>query len=149
MRTLPPSSITVCDATEQISGTLAGHAESDVLATSVNARREQRDLWNNLIDHTLIEWGHNSDLFVEDGLLPPTRVAIKKACNVAATMREREWPLPTGVIPDGEGGVVFENLNEPSYQRLEIEKDGLMYLVAFRDCTFLSRDLVEIVDTSR
>lgn len=144
MKTLRGKATTYYDSVGQGSDSAESRINGDMLATIVTARNALRDKWTKLIDYTLIEWGLNPADFEDEGTMAPTREAVCKACDVARIMQSREWPLPTGVIPDGEGGIVFENRNDPLYQRLEILSDGSMNLVTFHDCTFQSSIPVEI-----
>jgi len=126
---------------ESVSPAVLTH--EDALVTSSAAVKEYHEAWTRLIDGKLIEWGWNPQVF-NDEIEAPTRVALAQAGQLATWMRERNWQLPTGIIPDGEGGVVFENRQGPNYERLEVLSDGAIYYVAFEGSKLIGRDEVVI-----
>lgn len=101
--------------------------------------------WDSIIDHKLIEWGRETEAFQVEGLIAPTSEAIGRACELVRAMRYEGWSLPTGVIPDGEGGIVFENRHGAFYQRVEIDEHGGMSFVTFQDATLVSRVPIDVV----
>jgi hypothetical protein len=119
--------------------------EDRVLASALNVEERVSAEWDAIVDHKLIEWGNDQSAFQDEGLIGPTNQAIQKAHALVSFMRSNDWPLPTGVVPDGEGGIVFENRHEPTYQRIEIEPTGKMCLVTFRNCHLVSRDPVDVI----
>ncbi|MEX2315706.1 MAG: hypothetical protein WD669_01050 [Pirellulales bacterium] len=120
------------------------NAGNDVLASEVDAREASAVAWNNIVDNKLIEWGSTRSEFEDDGLVGPSYEAIGTALKFVKKMRKESWPLPTGVIPDGEGGIVFENRRGDLYQRIEIDQNGRTGLATFRDCKLVERASVEI-----
>ncbi len=108
-------------------------SEADVLVSAICLDEEIAAQWDAIIDDRLIEWGQYPNDFELDGLVAPSDRAIRKAYALLKFMRSQDWPLPTSVIADGEGGIVFENRRDPDYQRIEISDQGDMYLVTFRD----------------
>jgi len=115
-----------------------------VLATTASDRKSLDEKWNAIVDQPLIDWGLNPSFEDEDGLVMPTGLAVAKASELVTNLRNQGWSLPTGVIPDGEGGIVFENKQDPFYSRLEIDENGLIMLLTFRDCKLLSQLNVEL-----
>jgi predicted Zn-dependent protease len=137
------SGSTFSDAWGEGYGSPAVLTHEDALVTSSTVARQYREAWTQLIDDKLIEWGWNPQVF-DDEINAPTRVALARAGQLASWMRRRNWKLPTGLIPDGEGGVVFENRQGSNYVRLEILNDGTVFFVAFKDCRLIQRDEVVI-----
>lgn len=118
-----------------------------VFATTANEKKVLAERWNAITDKLsvwLIEWGQNPSFTDEDGLVFPSGVSCSSACKLVIYMKDRSWPLPTGVIPDGEGGIVIENKQGSSYQCFEIDEDGLIRLSTFRNCKLLSQHNVEL-----
>jgi|GEM_PF-5979235 len=109
-------------------------SDVDILASTASEKETLAEGWYAIIDHPLIEWSQRCDDFELEGLVGPSGKAISKAGKLVSYMRSQEWPLPTGIIADGEGGIVFENKQDPIYQRIEIDERGLMMFVTFRDC---------------
>ncbi len=115
-----------------------------VLATTASDKRSLAEQWNAIVDQPLIDWGLNPSFEDEDGLVMPTGLAVAKASELVTILRNRGWSLPTGVIPDGEGGIAFENKQGSSYQRFEIDENGRIMLLTFRDCKLLSQHNIEL-----
>ena len=124
--------------------------QQNVLVSDVNAEEELASHWDEVIDRRLIKWGEWSTSdnvrrsFAEEGFVSPTGEAIRKAYKFVKYMRDEGWPLPTGIVPDGEGGIAFENRQDPLYQRIEIDDRGVAYLVTFRDCMLRERGLIDV-----
>jgi hypothetical protein len=117
---------------------------AEVLASEINIKERLAVRWSSIIDGKLIEWGKTRSEFEVEDLVGPTNEAIGTAFRFVKYMRSNGWPLPTGVIPDGEGGVVFENRHDPMYQRIEIDKDGRASLATFHDCQLMERVPIDI-----
>ena len=101
--------------------------------------KERRDEeWSEIIEKKLIRWGMDRDFLRDDDLVPPSEAAIAKAFEVVSFMRERDWALPTGIIPDGEGGLAFENRQGSAYQRIELDENGEMRLLSFENHRLIS-----------
>jgi len=115
-----------------------------VLAITASDRKCLAEQWNAIIDQPLIKWGLNPSVTDEDGLVFPSKKSCASAVELAARLRDHSWPLPTGVIPDGEGGIAFENKQGSSYQRFEMDENGHIMLLNFRDCKLLSQLNVEL-----
>jgi len=112
--------------------------DPEVLATTASDKEKLSEHWNAIVDQ-LSEWGLDSSVVDEDGLVFPSGKSCAAACKLVIYMKEQGWSLPTGVIIDGEGGIVFENRQDPSYQRFEIDKSGRIILFTFHDCKFRSQ----------
>jgi len=117
--------------------------DPEVLATTVSDKEKLSEHWNAIVDQLGV-WGLNLGIEDEDGLVFPSGESCATACNLVIYMKEKGWPLPTGVIIDGEGGIVFENKQDPFYRRFEIDEMGRIALLTFRDCKLLSQHSVEL-----
>ncbi len=119
--------------------------DPEVLATTASDKEKLSERWNAIVDQPLIEWGQNPSCDDEDGLVMPSGKSIAEACKLVKHMRDQDWPLPTDVIADGEGGIVFENKNDPIYQCVEIDALGQMILFTFKNCKLISEEPVASV----
>jgi hypothetical protein len=117
---------------------------SDVLASTVDVRERISARWSAIVDHSLIEWGQGRSSLELEGMTGPSSEAVAKAGKLVVYMRDHDWTLPTGVIADGEGGIVFENKQDPNYQRIEIDAHGTLNLVTFRDCRLVRQEQLNI-----
>ena len=118
--------------------------DTDILAGEVKVREERAAAWDRIIDGKLIEWGGAADDFEVDGLVPPSGTSISVALRLVKRLRKNDWPLPSGIIPDGEGGIVVENRHDPLYQRIEIDDQGRASLVTFHACQLVERVPIDI-----
>lgn len=100
-----------------------GVAADESLA-SVAMRDRDREGWQHAIDTCLIEWGRNPSAVQDEGIQPPTANSLSRACELATAMRNAAEPRPLRVVPDGEGGVVFERRAGELFERLEVDSDG-------------------------
>jgi hypothetical protein len=100
-----------------------GAATDDTLATTI-VEPMHRDSWQAVIDYKLVEWGRQPWQLAEDELIPPTPAAVGRAIQIAESFRDRNAPPPLRVVPDGDGGVVFERWTQAHTQAIEITKDG-------------------------
>jgi hypothetical protein len=79
-------------------------------AARENLQLQNKNKWNVCIDNVLIEMGRHPQAYadIEEGILPPTHKAIATAIQFAHYARDRMWPSPGQILPDGEGGLHFQ-----------------------------------------
>lgn len=111
-----------------------------VLATTASDKKALAERWDAIVDRPLIEWGRNPSFIDEDGLVFPSRESCSSACKLVIDMKNHGCSLPTGVIPDGEGGIVIEYKKDPLYQCIEIDDLGQGILFTFMNCKLLSQE---------
>ena len=78
--------------------------------------------WTEVIAK-LTDWRDNGVAHMADDIDPPTQKAIAKALGVAAKSKTRREVLR--VVPDGDGGIVFEYPRVVETQTMEIDSNGL------------------------
>jgi len=103
-----------------------GAAPEASLASDLTRSDVYRMRWQEVIDEKLVEWGRNPAHLGEIDLIPPTRAAIRSAVRIARDMCDAS-PSPAPpmrVVPDGDGGVVFERWEDSSSESIEINGDG-------------------------
>ena len=71
-------------------------------------QRAARERWQDVIDRKLIEWGRSPSPIEDMGVDPPTKETIQRAIRLAETLRDEGVPAPESVVPDPNGGIVFE-----------------------------------------
>jgi hypothetical protein len=135
MKTLdaPP---TISEEASSLIHTGATEAPSLTNAAQDRARREA---WQQIIDYKLVEWGRDPSQFADDGLEPPSNVAIQWACLIAKYLRATGQAPPQRVVPNGEGGIVFEHSGEGWFQKVEIGADGSAEALIFHNGRLCSR----------
>jgi len=116
---------------------------SDLDATGLakqDRSNEARSGWQAIIDNWLIEWGRNPQELEDDYVIPPSFAVIKDACKVAKSMRNKGFPVPLRVVPNGEGGVVFEWWAGPIFQTIEISCNGTLEAVTYENSRLVARE---------
>ena len=103
---------------------------------------ENRRAWEHVIDRQLIEWGKDPGRLECDDLRAPTAASIQTACEIAGFMRDEAEPPPLRVIPDGEGGIVFERAEGRAFVTVEIDEDGSVEICRFVDSRLQFRERV-------
>ena len=113
-------------------------SSGETLADSWKASKN-REGWERIINDRLVEWGHNPPPFDEDGLVPPTADVIGKACKLATRYRDDAGFVPAlRVLPDGDGGIVFEWRFGEQFLSLEITPDEEPILNVFDNCQLVA-----------
>jgi hypothetical protein len=100
---------------------------------------DDKSAWQTLIEETLKEWQRDPGALDEDDLEPPTLAILPVVIEVAKALRDNSVDPPLRVVPNGEGGVVFEWRDRPWFWSLEVEHTGLLTLSLFRDGRLISR----------
>lgn len=117
-------------------------ADEDTLASpEVNLERP-RDQWQRIVDHQLVEWGKDPGQLEDDQIIPPSAVAIQTAIDLAYFFRDKSMTAPTRVVPDGDGGVVFEREAGNVFETIEIEEDGTVELLHCIDGAVRYREVI-------
>lgn len=97
--------------------------------------------WDKIIDDKLLHRfaSYVFDVRDDDDLEWPGRDPLAVACRVAQDLRNAGVAPPTGVVPDGEGGLAFEWRNADLFSSLEVKKDGSVELRQFHGGRLLRR----------
>jgi hypothetical protein len=102
--------------------------------------QESAERWNVLIDHTLIEWANNPASLEEVDFRPPTREAIRAACEFAADrQRHGDAYFVTRAVPDGDGGIIFDGRDGTSEFSIQFSPIGEAEFVLVKDHRVLHR----------
>lgn len=95
--------------------------------------------WQRTLDDCLIPWCMGGFADFEPGLKPPTRDVLIAAIKLAELFSEQGLLPPSRVVPNGEGGLVFERFSYPNvYQVLEIHEDLHREVRTFRDSVLVA-----------
>jgi hypothetical protein len=100
---------------------------------------EDCQAWQAVIDERLKAWEQHSADLDEEALEPPSAEVFPLVEQVAAVLREQGIGPPLRMVPNGEGGVVFEWRDHPFFWSVEVEKDGSLTLAIFRNARLVSR----------
>ena len=102
----------------------------ETTASTIIADPMELNAWNTAMTH-LLEWYENPSQLTDEDMLPPSREIIFRAYRLALKMRDSRLPGPLRVLPDGEGGVVFERQDGSVFQTISIEANGCIEFISF------------------
>jgi len=131
MATLTTTSTTSDEKTILVLDT--GATESHGLLARIGHEQEDPALWQNTIDFQLVEWGRDPSRFDDEDVTPPTKRAVAAACRLAADMQNDGAPGPGRVVPDGDGGIVFERRSGRLLEVLTVDGEGSVEYSSYRD----------------
>ena len=118
----PETCFTISDS---LSGPIQTSAAEEGLLVNVWRIAQHRDpRWQSIIDEKLIEWSAFPGQFESEEFQVPAAVAIGLASDIAHSCWKQGVAAPTRVVPNGEGGVVFERIDGTTFEAIEIEADG-------------------------
>jgi len=128
------------DSTATLSYPAVGTAAPDAAVTTAlvyqrSLAEQNSSSWQKVIDEELLNWCVQGLPDLEEDLQPPTHDALAAAILVADKMRTVGAPPPSRVVPNGEGGIIFERFVYPQqiYQAFEIFKDLTTELRTYKD----------------
>jgi hypothetical protein len=99
-------------------------------------------MWDKWIARTLVKWFQNPSVLADVDITPPSREVIIRATACAIGMVQLGFPSPDRVVPNGDGGIVFERRRGGRSESIEIESDGCIYYSAFDGSTLIKRQLL-------
>lgn len=104
------------------------------------AAAAHRTAWQQAIERTLAEWGRDPSQLDEEGTVTPSRETIQLAIDLAALMSKAVLPAPTRIVPDAEGGIVFERQEKGVFESIRISADGSIEHRVFENCRLVFRE---------
>lgn len=114
-------------------------APQESFAYSARAREELLKVWEERILKKLDSWEANPSCVEDDGVIAPSPRVIRLAADYARQMRDEARLPPKRVVPNGDGGIVFERWQGTDSETLEFLDDGTVELAAFSDCKLIAR----------
>ncbi len=122
-------------------------AEAGSLGTVLYRTDAVRMAWESVIDRWLIEWGRSPGLVSQYGLVPATPDIVVLAVKVARACAEVGLAPPQRVLPDGEGGILFERGEGDVFEALSILADGRIELKSFKNSKLVSEGPLSLVES--
>lgn len=123
-------------------GVATDAAEEQSLAVTAQRQTEDRRLWQETIDNKLIEWGRNPGQLEDEDITPPSAEIVGLASRFSMKMRDLGFESPNRVVPNGEGGIVFERCHDTLSETIEIFEDGSFEYALFQDCRLIQRGIL-------
>lgn len=102
-------------------------------------QRAARESWQEAIDRKLIEWGLASTPLEDTGVDRPTKETIQRAIRLAETFRDEGFPAPESVVPDPNGGIVFERREGDVAEVCHVWDDGTTEYQRFEGTRLVER----------
>jgi hypothetical protein len=94
--------------------------------------------WQQINDK-LVEWRRNPAGLADDGLEPPSIQTVQRALEFAQTVGRAGYPPPTSVVPDPNGGIVFERKNDGQTEVYHFWDDGTADYCRFEGTRLVER----------
>lgn len=132
-------------ATIDRQGTISPPLESAVPTGSddqlpMTRGRDFREGWQRVISDTLENWLRNPGQIAYDGIDPPTGRILRIALDVAEEYRDANLiAAPDRVVPDANGGIVFETQDGPILEVVHIWDDGSVEYMKFAGSQLVQR----------
>lgn len=105
-------------------------ADRDLPITS-HAKIRWRADWQKLIDKHLTEWLRDPELVADEGVDPPSTTILRLAIDYAERFRDDGFPPPGNVVPDPDGGIVFERRHNGTREVFHFWDDGSIEYALF------------------
>jgi len=102
-------------------------------------QRAARESWQDVIERKLIEWGRSPSALEDMGVDPPTKETIQRAIRLAEAFRDEGFPSPQSVVPDPNGGIVFERRDGNIAEVCHVWGDGTTEYQRFEGTRLLER----------
>lgn len=105
--------------------------------------------WQKIVDVHLRNWWYGVPGLEEEGLVSPTRTVLNAAIKIVEALAEQSFDPPSRVVPNGEGGIIFERYErrgqDQIYETIEIFKNLEMELSLYKNSKLLLRERPALV----
>jgi hypothetical protein len=127
-----------------ISPSLIDSIQTSVDAAKLSSRGVSHETvnpeaWQRLIDYQLNEWKWDTDQFEDEGIEALTRDTIQLAIAVAEKLRDAGLAPPDSVVPDANGGIVFERREKDVSEVFHVWDDGTIEYQCFHGTRLTER----------
>lgn len=95
--------------------------------------------WQDLIDHKLLEWLRDSSQLDDDDIEQPGGMILRLSIDLAEQLRDKGLPAPDRIVPDPNGGIVFERRRNELLELIHIWEDGTTEYQQFRGANLVVR----------
>jgi hypothetical protein len=103
---------------------------------------EFREAWQDLIDRKLIKWLHDPMQLSDEGIEPPTGTILRLAIDYAEKFRDELLAPPSNVVPDPNGGIVFERRQGEFTEVFHFWDDGTLEYQRFVGTNLVERNAI-------
>jgi hypothetical protein len=118
-------------------GQAVTHTQTDPRAYAGIAR-PQGEPWQSVID-VLHKWWNEPDYFNDEEFVAPLRPVLALAIKFATNLASRGFASPDRIVPDGDGGIVFELRSLTSSEKIHFWDDGSVEHMIFAGAKLVDR----------
>ncbi len=86
-----------------------------------------------------MSWLRDPHQLEDEGVEPPGRQTIETAIRLAQDSQQRGLPPPSSIVPDPNGGIVFERREGATAEVLHIWDDGSVEYQRFQGTRLVER----------
>ena len=104
-----------------------------------NRDHAARAKWQALIAKKLMEWLRDRAQFEDEGVDAPNRTIVRLSIDLAEQYRDEGRPAPDSIVPDPNGGIVFERGDNGVSEVIHIWDDGVVEYQQFHGCRLVER----------
>jgi hypothetical protein len=79
--------------------------------------------WQPYIDR-MLSWLSNPDQIEDENIEAPSHTIIRLALDIAESLRDQSWVPPDSIVPDPNGGIVFERRQGDSSEVIHLWSEG-------------------------
>jgi len=98
-----------------------------------------QEAWNEIIEVRLREWERDPCLLEDEGIEAPTALTIQRAIQIAQASQRVGMSPPDSVVPDANGGIVFEKKHGDIAEVIHVWEDGNIEYRRFRGTRLVER----------
>lgn len=128
------------EATPLVSSLPGDSVRTDADTQSPMSRDDDAyEKWHTLIDYTLVDWALEPGQFDDEEIEPPTRQTVAQAIELAKRLQNMGLAPPDSVVPDPNGGIVFERRENGVCEVLHVWDDGTVEYQRFQGTHLVER----------
>lgn len=106
--------------------------DASALVTQLDSRDgEAPKAWQLLVDRTLTAWLRNPSQLDDENIEPPSGTILRLSMDLADIFREKGFPAPNSIVPDPNGGIVFEWRKGSESEVYHVWDDGTIESMSF------------------
>lgn len=98
-----------------------------------------REKWRRLIDDQLVEWERDPLQLKDEGIDPPRPETIQRAIGLAQSWQTKGFAPPDSIVPDPNGGIVFERRENDVIERFHLWDDDTVEYLQFKGARLVVR----------
>jgi hypothetical protein len=101
--------------------------------------KANRDAWQRLIDEKLLDWLREPSQLEDEYIEAPNPTIIRLSLDLAEKYRDEGLPAPDTMVPDPNGGIVFERYEGDVSEVLHVWNDGSVEYMQFQGTKLTER----------